>query len=410
MATTATEKLPFHAIPEQSRLLGDYRARTLAAIAGTGGGKTSMGYWWLWLRMEHDPGYGWGLAEPTYQMLAKIVLNSADPDRPDIMTWLKWAHIYKGYKAVDRIIDTTLGQIYLGSADKPDTLQGPALKGYWLDEGGMMSLEAHQTALQRVSFHDGQELITTTPYNRGWLKTEIADKADNDYIHVEKWRSIDNPAFPKHVYDEMRDGPNALQRHRFRMMYDAEFERPEGLIYSSFDDVKHVIKPFNIPKEWPRFVGMDFGPNNLAVVWFAQTPNDKYILYRELMTGKKSTPQHAKDLLRISEGELIQHCAGGVGSESQWRRDFTQAGWRVSMPRIKEVEVGIDRVWGMHNSNRILAFNTCKYYLSQKADYHRKLDANQEPTDVIENKEKYHILDAERYIISDVSSNKWMLV
>lgn len=400
----------FTAITEQSNLLGDYQARILAAIAGTGAGKTSLGYWWLHLRMEAEPGYGWGMCEPTYPMLSKIILNSPDPERPDLITWLKWAGIFRDYKAVDRIIETTLGKIYLGSADNPDSMQGPALKGYWLDEAGLMSLTAYQTAIQRVSFYDGQVFISTTPYNRGWLKSEVADKADGNHIHVEKWRSIDNPKFPKHVYNELKSGPHAMQPHRFRMMYDAEFERPEGLIYGSFSDIKHVVEPFKIPKDWPRYVGMDFGPSNLAVLWYAKNPEGRYYLYRELLTGKKNTGQHAKDLLKLSQGEHIVRCIGGVASESQWRRDFSVAGWNVRQPRVRDVEVGIDRVWGQHNQGNILVFNTCKYYLAQKADYRRKLDDNQEPTEQIEDKQKYHFMDAERYIQSEVTSSRWTVV
>jgi len=118
-------------IPQQADLLGDKHARTLAAIAGTGGGKTSMGYWWLAWRMEDQPGYGWGLAEPTYGMLDKIILNSPDPERPSLIDWLKSVGLYIDYKAIARIIITKLGKIYLGSADNPDSMQGPALKGYW---------------------------------------------------------------------------------------------------------------------------------------------------------------------------------------------------------------------------------------------------------------------------------------
>ena len=401
----------FFAIPQQSRLVADNHARTLAAIAGTGGGKTSIGYWWLLKRMEDQPGYGWGLCEPTYPMLSKIILNSPDPERPDILTWLKWVGIYRDYKAVDRIILTTLGKIYLGSADNPDSMQGPALKGYWLDEGGMMSLTAYQTALQRVSFYDGQVLITTTPYNRGWLKTDVADKADGDRIHVEKWRSIDNPKFPRHVYDEMQA---TMQRHRFSMMYDAEFERPVGMIYASFNSDKCVIEPFKIPESWPRYIGMDYGPVNTAVIWYAKNPI-KYkgwpagtmFGYREYLDGNKSIDQHVRDLKKLSEDELIQRkVASGLPSERQWRREFSLKGWNLQECRITDVEVGIDKVWAMHQQNKLVYFNTLRYTLSQKEEYRRKLDDSQQPTEIIDNKAQFHFMDAERYIQASLSGGR----
>jgi len=411
-ATAKTEEfVDFPAIPQQSALLADYQARTLGAIAGTGGGKTSMGYWWLWLRMEAQPGYGWGLCEPTYPMLSKIILNSPDPERPDLITWLKWAGIFQDYKAVDRIVETTLGKIYLGSADNPDSMQGPALKGYWLDEGGMMSLTAYQTALQRVSFYDGQVLITTTPYNRGWLKTDVADQADGQRIHVEKWRSIDNPKFPQHVYEEMR---GTMQSHRFSMMYDAEFERPTGMIYSSFNSDKCVIEPFKIPASWSRYVGQDYGPVNTAVIWYARNPV-KYkgwsagtlFGYREYLDGNKSIEQHTKDLNKLSQGEPIQRkVASGLPSERQWRREFSEKGWHLQECRITDVEVGIDKVWNMYRQDKVVYFNTMKRTLNQIEEYRRKLDESQQPTEQIENKEQFHFMDAIRYILASLASSR----
>jgi len=410
VTATSQQRIEIEPIYGQASLLVDYQASTLAAIAGTGGGKTVLGYWWLYDRMQLYPGYAWGLAEPTYQMLAKIIINSPDPKRPDIITWLKWHGFQPHYKAVDRIVETRYGKIYLGSADNPDTLQGAAVKGYWLDEAGMMSLIAYQTAQQRTALFDGQIILTTTPYNRGWLKTEVADKADGDRIHVEKWRSIDNPKFPAHVYYAMQ---NDMSPHRFRMMFDAEFERPVGLIYDSFDDTKCVIAPFRIPKTWPRYVGMDFGGVNTAVIWYARAlssrppiPRGALVGYREYLAGNKSASGHVIDLRALSKGEEIVRKVGGAGSEGQWRREFMEAGWHVQAPKVTEVEVGIDRVYGYHAKDMIYYFNTMTGILSEKADYRRKLDDNMLPTEAIENKEKYHRLDGERYIISDLAGRR----
>jgi len=404
---TEQPKVQMHPFIGQANIIWDNRARTLAAIAGTGGGKTQLGYWWLYARMQDQKGYAWGVAEPTYPMLSKIILNSPDPNRPSLMDWLTQMGLQPNYKAVDRIIETVWGKLYLGSADNPDSMQGAAVKGYWLDEGGMMSLIAYQTALQRVSLMDGQVLITTTPYNRGWLKTDINDKADNDCIHVERWKSIDNPAFPKHVYEEMRSGPNSMQSHRFRMMYDAEFERPMGMIYSSFNAEKCVIPPFKIPDEWPRYVGQDYGPVHTAVLWYAKSPNGTFYCYREYLEGNKSIDQHVKDLQRLSEGENVyRKVASGVAAERQWRREFMEKGWHLQECKVTDVELGIDRVWALHQKDKIKYFNTCRHTISQKEEYRRKLDESQEPTEVIDNKASFHFMDAERYILADIAGRR----
>jgi len=403
--TPSANNLQIRPIRGQADLLYDRVATTLGAIAGTGGGKTAMGMWWLIDRMERYTGFTWGVAEPTYQMLEKIILNSPDPERPDLLTWLKLLGFKPDYKAVTRIIKTNRGDLYLGSADNPDTMQGPALRGYWLDEAGMMSLEAYETALQRVSFYEGQVLLTTTPYNRGWLKTNVWDMQDDDDVKCRRWRSIDNPRFPVASYERMK---KRMSKHRHSMMYDASFERPEGLIYGAFDDKAHVVEPFQIPKSWPRYVGMDFGPVHTAVIWIAEEPNKKEprrYVYREYMRGGLTTREHAQALTGLSKGENVLRIVGGSGSEDQWRRDLREAGWHCQKPPVKEVEIGIDRVITLHKTNNYRVFNNCTHYLAQKADYRRKLDNNNLPTEAIQDKEKYHFMDAERYVASYITQH-----
>jgi hypothetical protein len=96
---------------------------------------------------------------------------------------------------------------------------------------------------------------------------------------------------------------------------------------------------------------------------------------------------------------MIPKCVGGSKSEGQWRKEFASGGLPVLPPAITEVEIGINRVYGAHKRNEILVFDDLHGYLDQKETYSRKLDANNEPTEGIEDKETFHFLDAERYII-----------
>jgi hypothetical protein len=75
------------------------------------------------------------------------------------------------------------------------------------------------------------------------------------------------------------------------------------------------------------------------------------------------------------------------------------SGFPVREPDIKEVELGIQRVYGAHKREDILVFDDLHGYLDEKLRYARKLDPNGEPTEDIDAKETYHLLDAERYIM-----------
>lgn len=65
------------------------------------------------------------------------------------------------------------------------------------------------------------------------------------------------------------------------------FVKDEGLLIPSFTRSKHFIKPFQIPTDWPRYVGVDIGSNSTkkqsksSIVFIAATPDySKAYVYR----------------------------------------------------------------------------------------------------------------------------------
>jgi hypothetical protein len=105
---------------------------------------------------------------------------------------------------------------------------------------------------------------------------------------------------------------------------------------------------------------------------------------------------------------MTPRCVGGSRSEGQWRKEFAAGGLvdgkrvqglPVLKPDIKEVEVGILRVYGCHSRDEVFVFDDCEGYLEEKRSYSRVLDATGEPTEAIDAKETFHRLDAERYIL-----------
>ncbi len=384
----------------QAKLLDDLSSDVLAVIAGTGGGKTVLGYWWLHSRMEKYPGYTWGMAEPTWGMLDKVILNSSDPDRPTLEQYFVGASHHPDYHKGERILKTDFGQIYLYTAENPDNMQGAPVKGFWLDEPGLMVLRAYETALQRCSMMRGQLLLTTTPYNLGWLKSEIAEKNGTNGIHVERWRSIDRPGFPRESYEAMK---LKLPPWRFAMLYDAQFEHPEGLIYNAFNERDCLVDRFPIPKEWPVYVGHDFGAANPAALFYAIDPATgiKWLWQEYLPGAGLSAYQHVENWKKITQGYNVLVRMGGSHQEEEIRQLYSTQGWHIQEPNdVNKVETQILRVIGEHQRNRIKVFRDLPHYLDEKRTFSRKLGDDSKPTDKIDNEAAFHLMAAERYIIS----------
>lgn len=406
---TETQSKVITLLPGQAALLTDFINTVLAAIAGTGGGKTALGYWWLHSRMEAYPGFTWGMAEPTFNMLAKIILSSSDPERPSLIEYLATiGHHPEWENKRDLILKTDFGKIYLGSADNPDSMQGAAVKGYWLDEPGLMTLLAYQTARQRVSMMNGQILLTTTPYNLGWLKTEVADRNGTERIHVQKWRSIDRPGYPRERYEAEK---RILPPWRFAMLYDAEFERPAGTIYSAFDERTCLIDRFPIPANWLIHSGHDFGTANPAALFTAQDPGSgNFFHFAEYLPGAgRSTNEHVQTFHKVigykPDGKpaynVIKRVGGNQTTEEEIRGNYAAHGWPITAPKLGRVEAQIDKVIGLHQLNKIFVFRDLVHYLDEKRSFCRELDDRGLPTEKISNESRFHLMACERTLMSD---------
>lgn len=380
------------------QLVLEAKERFVAMICGTGGGKTSLIPVWLLQELRRDWENGifdsaYLVVSPTYSMQRRFIVP-AITDLFDAVTGGVLSN-------VDRCYYLPQGnKIYLGSADNPFTLEGVHVYGVCLDEAGQMRREAWDVALRRVGFYQGRILITTTPYNNGWLKTEFYDKwkAGLPEYRVVQFASAENPAYPREEFERARrDLPDWM----FRMFYLGEFVKPEGLVYQDFEAGVHVVKPFEIPSDWKRIIGMDFGYNNpMAAVWLAVDNDGNVYAYREYYERQKLPRDAALDLARLSQGEQIDTIfvdpSAPVLIEELRRQGFN------ATPANNAVKEGIVAVAGLLREKRLFFFRGLKNTLDEIESYRWKKvndKAQEEPE-----KEYDHAMDALRYAIMGIST------
>lgn len=290
------------------------------------------------------------------------------------------------------------------SADAEGGLESASAKAALFDECGQdkVSLNSWEAILRRLSLSQGRVLGGTTPFNLGWLKTQIFDRwraGDADY-QVIQFKSIMNPSFPRAEYERAR---RTLPRWKFEMFYNGEFSRPAGMIYENFTQA-HIMPAFPIPGGWPRYLGLDFGAVNTAKIWIAEDPATKlFYVYREEHGGKRTTLDHVKSVKQYNEHHLKAY--GGAKSEIQQRDDYTAAGLTVMEPLIADVEAGIDRVAALLKARRLYVLDTCPGLIDEFGRYARELDDSGQPIDKIKNKNDFHHLDALRYVTPSLDNN-----
>lgn len=414
LATVDGSRMRLHLHPGQQRAWRSTK-RFVAVIAGSQSGKTSFAPHWLRREITLCGPGDYMVVTPTFPLLEikalpefrrlfedqlQLGTYKSSPVRQFVVSPAGEVRLFGGPQDVPT-------KVWFGYAADPDSLESATLKGLVADECGQkrFKLTAWQALQRRLALNEGRALLVTTPYDLGWLYSEIWQpwlKADGEhpYIDVVNFDSTTNPAFSRAEYDRIR---SEMPSWKFDLFYRGIFTRPAGLIYGNWDE-SFVIDRFPIPDHWPRFMGVDFGGVNTAALFTAveldadNRPTGRLIHYREYLAGELSAAEHTRVLLKPEP--VVPTAIGGAPSEGQWRREFAVAGLPIYQPPISEVEIGIDRVYATHEKREIVVFNDLYMYLEQKRTYSRVLDERGEPTEKIEDKETYHVLDCERYEVS----------
>lgn len=270
---------------------------------------------------------------------------------------------------------------------------------------------------------------TTNPSGAGcrWVKSRWIDAGPEnttivkkykvfgkDYTVTRRWfnsKPTDNP-------DLMKNNPNYLaslgsidNEILRRQWLDGEWVS-DGLAFDEFSPHKHVIEPFKIPSNWPRFRACDWGYKSMAVcLWFAVDFDGTLYVYRELKTKEVLAEDFANRVLELEQGENIGY---GVLDASVW----AQRGQMGETPAETMIRSGCfwtpsdsskgSRVAGKHLIHQYLAvdpntgeprvkiFNTCLELIKELSNL--PLDPHN-PEDV-DTKAVDHAYDAFRYGVS----------
>lgn len=390
-------RLTFNLHPGQVRAW-DSKRRFTWIIAGTQGGKTS--FIPLWLKREIDlrgPG-DYLAATATFDLFKLKFLPEM---RRFFVTWLGWNEDKSDRVFWRQDSPGVMTRIILRSASSEGGLESATIKGAVLDECGQdaFRITAWEAVQRRLALARGRVLGGTTPYNLGWLKTEVFDRwraGDPDHAVIQ-FRSIDNPMFPRDEYDRAK---RTMADWKFQMFYNGQFSKPAGLIYSDYSEIENEVEDFIIPGWWPRYVGADFGGVNTATLWGAHdTENDILYIYRETWEGGLTTPEHAQKWLGFTDAPRVVKWSGGADSEDQWRRDLGREGVPIGKPGVSSVDGGIDRVIALIKPRKLRVFKSLKVLRDQIGTYSREVDESGEPTEKIKDKDTFHVLDALRYLV-----------
>jgi hypothetical protein len=203
----------------------------------------------------------------------------------------------------------------------------------------------------------------------------------------------------------------SLPEHQRKQLLEGNWDVAEGAAFPEFSRKAHVVEPFDIPRNWIKFRACDYGYGSYsAVLWFAVSPSEQVIVYRELYVSKVLAKDLAKMILELEAGDgqirygvldsSCWHKRGDTGPSlaeqmimegCRWRPADRSAGSRVAGKNEIHRRLQVD---DFTDEPRLVIFSSCTNLISQLPTL--PLDKSN-PEDIDTRINFDHLYDALRY-------------
>lgn len=293
--------------------------------------------------------------------------------------------------------------IQLGYAENPDSLESATLKAVVWDEPGqrLVPEQSFLTVHSRLMVNRGRMCLASRPYEFGWYQRLVqGSDPDVTVIQFPSWANPVNPPKNDPYWQKLRD---KLQDWQFSILYEGKFERPAGAIFDNFDYNRHVIPQKEVPKEWDRVAGLDFGGINTAAICGAI--EKRHLMPSRIVIHADYWPKQARDEKDHANAVIglsgrVPLAYGGSHQESGWRTAYTLVGLPIHEPLNSgsgSVEVRIQAIYSMLANGTLVIMEGCTDLIDQISNYTRKVEDGV-VIDEIDEKASFHLVDALGYL------------
>ena len=376
----------------------NFETQFCGTACGKQSGKTFMGSHWAGKKICEFPQGTGIIAAPTYKILNQATLRKFF----EIFPQLK--HYHKEQRGEIQL--PTGGIVYIRSMDNPFGAEGITANWWWLDEGGLCSINSWNVLRGRVSLTGGQGLITTTAYNLLWFYIDFylrwLNKLDNS-LSFFTWRSIDNPYFSKEFYEAER---KRLRPEEFARMYEGKFEKMVGLVWDLSSE--QIIDPLPIiTKAEARIIGVDWGFENPAAISVWYLYDNRWYKADEWKQSHRTTAE----IIQVIQNKVMEHRVNRIYPDPA-EPDRIEECRRANLPIMetnRDVKGGISYIQQLIREKRLFLFNNCKETIDEWSMYHYpEIVEGKESKDLPE-KFNDHLCDADRYAIYSYQPIKFQI-
>ena len=391
------------------------------------------------LRYMGHPSFSGLLLRHTTEELRELIYKSKEI-YPQIWRGIKWSERKMQWVAPS---GARLWMSYLDKDDDVLRYQGLAFSWIGFDELTQWSTPYawnYMRSRLRSTAHDLPIYMraTTNPGGRGhhWVKKMFIDPApygkNFDATDIETGQALRYPAghakagtalFKRRfIPARLSDNPYlaeqgdyeamllSLPEQQRRQLLDGDWDIKEGAAFTEFDRNIHIVEPYRIPNNWVKFRACDYGYGSMSgVLWFAVSPAEQLIVYRELYVGKVLAADLADRIIELEADDggmrygvldsSLWHKRGDTGPSlaeqmimrgCRWRPSDRSKGSRVSGKNEIHRRLQVDE---FTEEPRLVFFNNCTNIASQLP----ALPIDKKNPEDIDTHSEDHLYDALRY-------------
>lgn len=258
----------------------------------------------------------------------------------------------------------------------PEAFMGEALDVIWLDEEPPQAV--YSQALTRILDRGGLDYMTFTPENG--MTSVVAQFVNNLQPGQALIRATwdDAPHLTPKVKEQILA---AYGPHEREMRSKGIPALGSGLVWPIPED-QISCEYFDIPKQWPRICGIDFGVDHpTAAVWIAwNKESDRLYVYDCYRANRTTIADHAHALKQRGQipvawphDGMVQDRNSGIGLAEQYRNEgvrmlpkhFTNPDGTISL------EPGIQAIYQRMASGTFKVFDHLKEWFEEFRSYHR---------------------------------------
>lgn len=219
--------------------------------------------------------------------------------------------------------------------------------------------------------------------------------------------TFDNEAnLPADYIPNLLKLPKSLQE---RHLYGSDADM-EGMVWEEFSEARHVINPFDVPKDWSKGIVLDHGfTNPTGVIWAGIDFDGKVFIFDEHYEKEKPISYHAEQIKKRDNARVSDWLA----DPSIFARNQSRNGQLFSIadeyrdhelyfrPADNNVLAGLNRVNEYFKSDKLFIFKSCVNLIEEVGGYKwKRLKPGQEknaPEEPVKHKD--HLCDCLRYMI-----------